>query len=854
MVSRGQSSTELVLLMGGAVLIAFMVVYLLFTNTESFSSPLEDNILSYDNLVGGALSSVPPLIPEPLTGSVSFQNEEVGFVFLEESGKVYLDQILKEPNNPGAFPPFQMKGPYLWYLVARKTADATSVIDLRSDTANCLPIEYAQSASSSKQIIEIYWKDCQLGTNPLNKLTVILHVELKNGSKLGEWKLRVENNTAEYGINRADLSIFISPVYADDQFVLPTASGALIRNPSQSITSPFNAPKNAFWTTFTQFHAYYTHDNVGLFFSTRDPNHYRSKYKGYAADGTQMMFASGEYGENPSTLDDFEFPYPHVIGVFEGDWYDAVQLHRSWVQTTPIVSAGKLSARTDIPLWFKEMGMHLLQNYDAAQLNVAAPPLPGPVAFFTKVHEYYLPCAEYSPIPASCTASSVSPEKMMLFNWNWNMNEYDDTTDTWSYNPAATENEAYGEYVPYPTAPAFAAALAMNNIQLSGYTLSFGTSVNGPSYGPPINLSTEACINPIGNPVLTTEGAPPGSDNISMMDPSSTKWQTHYANIAKNNMAANGMKGIYLDNPYWVSQGCYNPSATHNKGQGGEYIFKGYQDLMNQIRSTARQADPEFVLFFEQGIETYLSSADGFSNYGQSDPPLDFANSSAQTPIPLMETLYHDYIPFLVGNEYPNVALQNYNAYITTPPKFQEAINAMLASGYVRGKIPLSSEPYMLVPGALHDGTANEFDLYTEYLKLLVKVRKSEAKKYMVYGQLLRPLPTSQLGVGADYSYTITSNPPGDTFTHSQPPILHSMWRAEDGKVGLLLLNYTNDAQNATLNIDFSTYGLPSNPDVKELNLLNPNAHVSQVVFQSIPNLPLILSMPPRSVTFYEFS
>ncbi len=850
--ARAQGSTELVLLMGGAVLIAFMVVYVLLTNTESFSAPLEDHLLNYDELAGGVFSSEPPLVPQPLAGSVSLQNGEVGFVFLEESGKVYLDQIIKDPDNPGAFPPFQMKGPYVWYVVTRKTTDATSIADLRSDTANCLPVEYAQSTSSGKQIMEIYWKECQVGTNPLNKINVTLHGELKNGSKLGEWKIRVENNTQEYGINRADLALFISPVYTDDQFLLPTASGALIRNPSQSITSPFNAPKNAFWTTFTQFHAYYTHDDVGLFFSTRDPNHFRSKYKGYAADGSKMMLVSGEYGENPATLNDFEFPYPHMIGVFEGDWYDAVQLHRSWVQTTPIVSAGKLSARADIPNWFKEMGVHFLQNYHASDLDVSQPY--DPVGFFTKVHEYYLPCTEYASNPVSCTPGVVSPEKMMVFNWNWTMNEYNDTTDTWSYNPAAVENMAYGEYVPYTTVPALATALASKNVQLSGYTLSFGTSVNGPSYGPPTSLSTEACIKPTGVPTLVTEGAPVGSNNVSMMDPSSTKWKNHYANIAKNNMAAKGMKGIYLDNPYWVGQGCYNPTATHNKGQGGTYIFEGYKNLMNQIRSTARQVDPEFVLFFEQGIETYLSSADGFSNYGQSDPPLDFATPSAQTSVPLMETLYHDYIPFLVGNEYPSAALQNYSAYNGNSLKFQEAMAAMLSAGYIRGKIPFSSEPYMLAGGALHDGDASNFDLFTEYLKLLVKVRKGEAKKYLVYGQLIRPLSSNQLGVGADYSYTITSNPPGETFNHSQPPVLHSVWRAADGKMGVLLLNYTNDIQNVALNIDFSTYGFSSAPTVKQLNLSNPNAHVSQIVFQPLAALPPILSMPPRSVAFYEFS
>ncbi len=873
----GQGSLEYLLLLGGATLVGMIVILLVFLTFPAAENILGNNLGGYSDLgLTAGLGDTPPPPPTDLVGDISFANEEVG-ITITDSPTPGVSEIIYNPGPDESIFALNAASP-MWEAHFTDNPSHASV-SINSTLACANPVTYSQWVSGNKELLELYWTDCPVNGELDQLVDVTLHAELPEDSPRVLWSMSIKNNTTHYGVDRATLRWNISRKSSGDRLLIPTLSGAVITDPAANIKT-FN---HVWWSTFTQMQAYYNvdpGDGAGILLYSMDPLHNRAKHRGWRASGgdTTALFMS-EYGENPFIVSDFSFPYTHAMEVYSGDWYDATQRYRAWVETTPIVSRGKLSTRTDVPAWYKEMGFHLIQNYPAPTYDVtrtgAEVTEQDPVDFFKKVKDYYLPCDEYQSAP--CSVGQSSQEKMGLFQWDWYQNEYDSGTGTWSYNPSAVEDKAYGEYVTHPVIggpTGFANTVSPYGINFMGYTLSFGHSVNGPNYTSGKTLINQTCLGPTLAPQLITEGSSGSTNNVAVMRHDSSVWQQHYAEFVKQSMVDQGFKGVYLDNPYFVAEGCYNPSNNTPQGEGGTYIFEGFRNLMSTIQSAAN--DPNFILFYENGSETFLPVADAFSNYGQNDLPLGWVELDAQTSVPLMETLYHDYTLFTAGNTFPSIIYENYFAYQGKVSEFPEAMRASLSAGFVRGKIPLSAESLLnlsidIDPAAgenlvydlaLHeysDGVSDLFS-YTEFLKTAIKVRKSEAKKYLIYGQLVRPLSASQFSPASKtftFQTTNTIDVPATPFDVSFPEVMHSVWKASDEKIGILFVNYTKDLQSVSLVMgasDFQSYGLPAFPIVKQLQIGGVNAPVSTVVFNTIPSLPSSINLPSGGMVFYELS
>ncbi len=50
-------------------------------------------------------------------------------------------------------------------------------------------------------------------------------------------------------------------------------------------------------------------------------------------------------------------PYPVVVGIFEGDRWDAAQLYKSWSSKQWWAAQGTIAERNDIPQWLKKAGI-----------------------------------------------------------------------------------------------------------------------------------------------------------------------------------------------------------------------------------------------------------------------------------------------------------------------------------------------------------------------------------------------------------------------------------------------------------------------------------------------------------------
>ncbi len=845
MTKRGQGALEYLLRIGGAVLVATVVMILLLATAPTGGGLLNDALDGYDDIGLNDLPTAPPA--EPFPGTYELANDTVSFSFEEVVGDSLQLQSLASISGGVKTTWYDMSGSPLWQIRMREASTydsppATKLIN--GTTVDCPnPILYSTWKKNAIHYVEFTWPGCRHPTFPASEfIDVSMRVALSDGTDRGHWQLFVKNHTSTHGIFSALLQFRVHQSGMDDYLLIPSNSGMVIKNPAQNFP---NALQQSV-INGTQLQAYYTPDTgKGIYFSSLDPQATRSKYKVWIKGTNSLDFIMGEYGENAITNVDFSFPYAYDIGLFDGDWYDAAQLYRNWAVTTPIVSAGKLRDRTDIPVWWKELGMLLIQNSPPAQLDSSA------ASFFKGVKDYYLPPSQYP------TGNDLG-----LFQWTWYESYYDASTDSWGVGG----EDGYGTYTPLngtytdfqnggtltANIPAYVAALKAQDasIRPSFYTLSMAFSQKNPTYATG-NWPAYACKDASGNDH--------GDGMVVPMDPSKGVWQDHYASVIEDVLIPLGADGVYLDNPYIVYQGCFDASQGH-LGQGGTYLFGGYATLMKKIRTV----DPNFVLFFEQGIEAYLSSADTFSNLGHTDEPLAGVPNPNENVerVPLIETIYHDYIVFNSANAYPDISGGAYEDHTATgnPSVLGEAYQASLSAGYVWGKMITHAEPQLSDPSLpLHESVNFDPSLLplteaAEYMKMLVKVRKSQAKDFLIYGQLLRSL---SLNMGSNtYSY-YNVNEANPSFDVKLPRVLNSVWKDSQGRIGIMLMNYTNSSQSFTAAFNPGNYGIGNTFTLETLSL-TPTAPIQNVTFgnpQTITgNIALPLTMPARSVLFYRIS
>lgn len=56
----------------------------------------------------------------------------------------------------------------------------------------------------------------------------------------------------------------------------------------------------------------------------------------------------------PGGCKDYEMPYDMVVSAFDGDWQDAAEIYRNWLETSGMDLPKKLKDRTDLPEWMED--------------------------------------------------------------------------------------------------------------------------------------------------------------------------------------------------------------------------------------------------------------------------------------------------------------------------------------------------------------------------------------------------------------------------------------------------------------------------------------------------------------------
>jgi hypothetical protein len=201
-----------------------------------------------------------------------------------------------------------------------------------------------------------------------------------------------------------------------------------------------------------------------------------------------------------------------------------------------------------------------------------------------------------------------------------------------------------------------------------------------------------------------------------------------------------------------------------------------------------------------------------------------------ENKVPLFAVVYQDYIP-RYGLEL-SVGLGD-GFYIECASLFVEGAQV--------GRLRLRPRDYIL---SFQDPEHKEM---LDFLGRVVGFYKQEtAKKFLVYGQLMRPL-----AFGAPSPMPVLSHAI-DVGSEAQFPVLMSgVFRSDDAELGIFVVNASGHEQHFRAEWDPSRYDIPEGTAVK-VDLFTPGGTSRQVFNEAKEIVPLTGSLPGRHMIMFR--
>ena len=650
------------------------------------------------------------------------------------------------------------------------------------------------------------------GLDSTQVINISASIVLGMEENIAEFWINMTTQMDEYSIYKVTYPIVNILGFADpskEAVVLPWLMGTLIVNPRvdlidklREITSNnelneilYTGITNSYYYSY-QFSAYYDLDTLDLFyFGTKDPYEYYKKIV-WNLSTQGAGFSVVQFPEDHLTPNiDYSSPYPVVMGMLKGDWYDAAKYYRSW-SVESFAKRGKLENAGGISSVFHDLDFKLSlsmpNSLDSFRKNYT-----NGINESEDFKDYFNECPDaYMPF-YSCNPD-FKFENATIEVYEWQNGTTFSIQEGW---PA--------DYKPiHPAVMELVKRSHENGDIVIPYTIQVNFDVNSSSYNE--TIESYAVVDENGNVVKNVNMYSPGR-LITSIDPNTTFWQNYVSNIMVDHLDFGDdnltYSGVGFDGAYWdVWSGVeavldYSNRGDHPKG-GGNWWHGGEENLVDLSRQRASELNPKWILESEHATELYIDDLEFVQwNFPGSSAPL--------YDIPIYATLFHDYVGISsiietwpkISTIYPN---QNFN-------RFFQAIYMSygLFPGVSNGKI----NEVLTFP--LLEGDYEFFSFVKQYVRSY-----SFAKKYLLYGERMRVPEFSTDSYSGFSSPSIFFN----GYYPGAPKVMLSMWKANDGTLGLLLVNWWNETEQVNFTINFSDYGLSygSNYYLTKMDEVNP--------------------------------
>ncbi len=665
-------------------------------------------------------------------------------------------------------------------LTAADAADATH--DLDGDT------------------LTITWTGIQSEQMP-GDLTVTAIVRLPEDSAKAYFRCDVSGETTGWLWQVDFPRVFGIRDFADCQMSLPYHWGRLVRKPQQlgrssAIVHP--GPAAMQWLSYwgvdedrdpplveeegrnpeTGWSPDYS-DAAGLYWAAEDGELYMKRFAWNPTHaGDQMSF----HIENIPGFDDwpmpeftepievaYEMPYEAAVGVFTGDWLDAAEIYREWVQHQDWAQRGTIDQWADA---MPEAGSEELMRW--------TPPWFRDIGFWAK---YYHEPAKILPEWSAARKWLGVPVASHWYRYN-----------------IARFNDNDPEHLP-PDPYVLDGTHAAREMGVDPMPYVLATIWDTDTQSWIRENARESALDTASGDILPWNI---GADIFAWMCMSQEQWHAKMREICEKLIWEHGMSGVYLDVlAASAARQCYDPDHGHTV-HGGNYWGQGARELMEELRAHIRRLDPDAAFFSEQIGEHLIDVMDGFLT-------LDLQRNYT----PGGEQVW----PILAGVHHQHTINFGSDAHLGLEP---DHFASIYGRQLVWGSQPLHSAMVIQEP--------EEGDPASEIFREYTQAYYVAGQPWLLGGKMLRMAVRPKDGHVGQCGIELAADPHTVRYDNRRdrlkiwtgPAVMASAWERH-GDIGIVMANVTGEEQTVELTIRGDVLGLDGEqmlrlwPEVEEM-------------------------------------
>lgn len=414
-------------------------------------------------------------------------------------------------------------------------------------------------------------------------------------SACSTWQLSVVNNSRTWSLWRVRFpQVALGRIGAseqDDRLVFPRGAGELVEAPLTKPVHFVTLYPNG-WGTM-QFYAHYDND-CGVYVAMHDPlGGTKGLHVEHEAGANAIVCGFDVPAENMGVIgNDFKTSGAAVIETFRGDWFDAAQIYKRWVEKE---AKWYPPPNKDVPRWMSDLPLWALTGGTPQEVV-------GPVKAF----------AEFMGVPVA------------VHWYNWHQIPFDND---------------YPHY--FPTKPGFAEGV--RELQRAGVRVM--PYINGRLWDTRDKGTEDDQFSRVALPAATKDekGKPyeetygskesDGSPvRLAVMCPTTQLWQQKVKEIVLRLMSDEvGVDGVYIDQVAAAAPRlCFDTSHGHPLGGGQWWTKDGYWKMLTDLRAEIKRRHPEKMLTTECNAEPYAHLFDGYLTW----------HWQYQNQIPLFSAVY----------------------------------------------------------------------------------------------------------------------------------------------------------------------------------------------------------------------
>lgn len=596
--------------------------------------------------------------------------------------------------------------------------------------------------------LEMTWSDLSLNNKNQYPGSARLIIVIKDDSPFSVWKGRF-SNLGDRAVESFSFPGNITGIEhlgtsGDDDFlIVPARIGRLYTDPTRLLTNwAGEYPSGAVSVQFTAFYD----DETGFYLAAHDPAGNTKGFTWRMCRGCPGSIWGTSYVAPLQAGQDVTAPYDVVLGVFEGDWYDAADIYRSWAYQQQWAD----TTLDKSPQWLHDAaigkdnysyptglveGRAGLKTYDEVIFNIR-----GHQDFYDAptlamlwgwerggawiAGDFFPPMEGWEKFDSLVRAVHEANSRMWLF---LTVNHVGVTTDLWNS----------GEPEPF----------TVKDRDGKTQTVDF------------------------------TLGAP---DIRAVMDINTPYWQEKLKSFILT-LAEHDVDLIQLDGmPISAPLASFDELSGNPDGRGGNWYSQAWIRTIDEARELAKAVKPDVAFAGETIAEVYLPNLDAYqSRDNWAEVKNRELHPSGGAPVPLFQYLYHDRI----------FSLAHYNlGPFAKRPGYANTYNFLALARTMNWGQLVSYNVQDDLEGPVGDARALEF------LKLMTRAREHYAHDFLVSGRMLRPpeiiSPTTEI-----------EDRTGD-FSGEFPAVQHSAWASADGDYGLIFTNISEDS--VSLDVELS--------------------------------------------------